>query len=133
MDAPLFAPLPPGAIEGQIIGVVLVVLLIGVFVKATANRKPRVGPRGEQNRRAGLGLLAICCGPLAGAALAAATIAVADVHPLDVSYTYHVFTIIGAFAGIITGIAFALTALFSPQSDGPDKLPSKSPGPFEEL
>jgi hypothetical protein len=131
MVAPLFALPPPGMFEGQLIGFLLIILMIGTFVKLTANRKR--GTRAERNRRAGLGLLAMCCGPLAGAGLAALTVAISDVHSLDVAYPYYVFTIIGTLAGFVSGIAFAVTVLFSPQSDGPGKLATKSPGPFDDL
>jgi hypothetical protein len=131
MVAPLFALQPAGMFEGQLIGILLVILMIGTFVKLTANRKRGTGA--ERNRRAGLGLLAICCGPLAGSGLAALTVAISDVHPLDVAYTYYVFTIIGTFAGFVSGVAFAVSVLFSPQSDGPGKLATKSPVPFDDL
>jgi hypothetical protein len=131
MVLPLFAMPPPGTFETQVTGVLLVILMIGAFVTLTAKRKRE--PRAERNRRAGLGLLAICCGPLAGAGLAAVTITTGTVLPLDVAYTYYVFTGIGAFAGFVAGVAFAVTGLFSPRVDWPGKPSFPSPEPRDEL
>jgi hypothetical protein len=130
MVAPLFATEPPNTFAAVRIGALFLCVVIGIFV-LTANRKGK--PQSERNRRARLGLLAICCGPLFGAGLAALTIAVGHVHRLDVAHTFYVFTVIGAFAGFVTGAAFAATCLFSPQIDGPSKLPSTSPEPWDEL
>ena len=60
MIAPLLAMPPPEILLLSSIGVVLVLLIAGLFV--TATRTP--GKRSEQNRRAGLGLVAIVSGPL---------------------------------------------------------------------
>jgi energy-converting hydrogenase Eha subunit A len=130
MVAPLFAMEPPDAFATARIGALFLCVVIGIFV-LTANRKGN--PQSERNRRAGLGLLAIFCGPLFGAGLAALTIAVGDVPRLDVAHTYYVFTVIGAFAGFVTGVAFAVTCVFSPQVEGASKSPATSPEPWDEL
>ena len=112
MVAPLFAMPPPQAFTAMRVGIVLVLLTIGIFVKVTASKKR--GPHSERNRRAGLGLLAIICGPLAGAGLAALKHAFGDVHPRDITFTYYMFMLIGGLAGFIIGMVLAVTSVFSP-------------------
>lgn len=109
---PLFAIWPPGLMETWIIGGLVVLGAVGLFVRAT-----RVSGR-ERERRAGLGCLALVSGPLLGAALAWLTCTFGDVSPLDVGYTYGVFTIIGGIAGFLGGVAFLLTAMFGPVGAG---------------
>ena len=58
MVAPLFALLPPGTLEGQILGVVLVTLMTGIFVKRTAVARADCGANGT-------GVPASGCSPFA--------------------------------------------------------------------
>jgi hypothetical protein len=69
MVAPLFAMPPPYVLLSLPICFLLVLLIAGPFLTAAKTR----GTRCEQDRRAGLGLLAILCGPLVGASLALLT------------------------------------------------------------
>jgi hypothetical protein len=104
---------PPIAMPGYFsspdfaIGSLVVLAFAILLVRATASRK------GERDRRAGLGLLAILAGPLAGAALAGLTQVLGHVHPDDVRYTYITFTSIGGIAGFVAGLFFALTSVLS--------------------
>ncbi len=95
---------------------VLLILIAGIFVTVTRCR----GKRSEQDRRAGLGLLAILSGPLVGASLAWLRNTLGDVLPADVGYTYILFTIFGGVAGFVTGVSFAITALVAPRNPGGD-------------
>ena len=131
MVAPLFALPPPQALTAMRVGIVLVLLTIGIFVKVTASKKR--GPRSERNRRAGLGLLAIICGPLAGAGLAALNHAFGDVHPMDITFTYYMFMLLGGLAGFITGMAFAVASVLSPNDRPGDKRSAISTDPWDEL
>jgi hypothetical protein len=89
------------------VGLLLVLSFAICLVRATASRK------GEGNRRARLGLLAILGGPLAGAALVGLTQAFGYIHPEDIRYSYIIFTLIGGIAGFIAGLFFALTSVLS--------------------
>ena len=62
MVTPLFAMPPPQMLLVWPVGIALVFLFVRLFVGATA-RKDR-GKKTESDRRAGLGLTAILCGPL---------------------------------------------------------------------
>src|SRR5262245_1616897 len=103
MDAPLFAMPPPGSAPMIVCGIVLVMLGVGFFVKLTARKDH--GPDNEQNRRAGLGMATVLCGPLVGALLAGLAHATGGIHPVDVTHTYVVSIGIGSVAGLIAGIA----------------------------
>src|SRR3954447_19284913 len=104
------------------IALLITLLFVSLFVTATKTR----GKRSEQDRRAGLGRMAILCGPLVGASLAWLGNALGAVHPADVQYTYVGFIIIGGIAGFLAGVAFAITGLFSPRDSGGKDLPVKS-------
>jgi MFS family permease len=88
--------------------ILFVLAIVGIFVAATR----QTGTYSERNRRAGLGFMAIVCGPLTGACLAWLASKWDDVHPADVKHTYVVLIVIGAVAGYCVGILFAVTALF---------------------
>ena len=122
MVVPVFAMPPPSVLLVWPIGFLLVLLIAGLFVNATKIR----GKRSEQNRRAGLGLAAILCGPLVGASLALSVNTLGGVHPADVGYNYTVFTVIGAIAGLLTGVAFGITGLLSIGDSSGEAVPSKS-------
>jgi MFS family permease len=132
MNVPLFA-MPPPSDVGLVLplGFVLVLLIVDLFVDATA-RKSR-GPKHEQNRRAGLGLMAILCGPLVGAFLAALADALGNVHLADVVYTYTLFIVFGSIAGFIAGVAFAVTCIFSPREAPAKPGPAKSSESWDDL
>ena len=107
MIGPLFAM--PGYFSGPTfyVGTLVVLAVATLFVRATASAGR------ERDRRAGLGLLAILGGPVAGAALAGLSQALGEVHPADIRYTYITFTSIGGIAGFIAGLIFALTSVLS--------------------
>ena len=107
MVVPLFGMPPPQMLLIWPVGFLFVLLIAGLFVTATRTR----AKRSERDRRAGLGLIAILGGPLVGACLAWLTNTLGDVHPLDVRYTYVVFTVIGGIAGMLAGIVFGITGL----------------------
>jgi uncharacterized protein YqgC (DUF456 family) len=111
----------------------LLLLFVGLFVWATT-RKDR-GAKSEQDRRAGLGIAALLCGPLIGALLAGLAQALGGIHPMDVAYTYVVFIIVGSIAGFMVGIAFAVTSVFSPRDARSNTKgePTKPPGSWDEL
>ncbi len=62
-----------------------------------------------------MGLLSILGGPRVGASLAWLNNALGGVHPGDVGYTYTFFSVIGGIAGLLAGVAFAITGLFCPR------------------
>jgi MFS family permease len=128
MDVLLFSvvPYPPGL---WVVFFTLPIVVACFFVRATT-RKDRGK---ERDRRAGLGLVAILCGPLLGAILAGLATHLGDVHPLDVRYTYWVFISIGAIAGFLTGCAFAVAALFSPRAACRKDSLAKAPEPWDEF
>ncbi len=126
-----FALNPPEVYDAMGIGVLLVILMIGLFVKLTAKSPHKL--HNERNRRVGLGILALICGPLAGAGLAAVTVAFGGVHRLDVGQTYIVFTVFGSVAGMIAGVAFALTALISPHDRSERKALPRVSQPWDEI
>ena len=49
------------------------------------------------------------------------------VHRLDIAYNYYVLTIIGGTAGLIVGIAFALTSVFAPSTTAHEYKPPLLP------
>jgi apolipoprotein N-acyltransferase len=126
---PLFAMPPPEVILFWPIGFLLVLLIAGLFVTATRTR----GKRGEQDRRAGLGCMAIFCGPLVGAALAWLGNTLGNVHPADVKYTYTVLTFIGGIAGLFAGIAFGITGLLCRRDSSGKAVPAKPVDVTDEL
>jgi uncharacterized membrane protein YfcA len=126
--ASLFAMPPPQVLLIWPVGFLLVVLAAWLFVTASGGR--RKGR--EQDRRAGLGLLSILCGPPAGAGLAWSANALGGVHPVDVGYTYVVFTIVGSVAGLIAGIIFCVTALRSPRNHDRKSPPTRWPDVVDE-
>jgi hypothetical protein len=109
MVVPHLAMPPPQMLLIWPTGFLFVLLIAWLLVTATRTR----GKLSEQSRRAGLALLAILCGPLVGAALAWLVHTWGDVHPLDVGYTYVVFTVIGSIAGLLGGLVFGITGLLS--------------------
>ena len=111
MLVPLFAMPGPYLLLALPIGFLLVLLIAGLFVSTTKTR----GKRSERNRRAGFGLASIVCGPLVGASLAWMGNTLGNVHPADVGYTYGVCTVIGGIAGLLAGVAFAITGFFAPR------------------
>jgi len=124
MIVPLFAMPPDEALFVQIllaIGLLLALLIAGLFVTATRTR----GKRSEQDRRAGLGLMAILCGPLVGASLAWLVNTLGDVHPADVGFTYAKCTVIGGIAGVLAGVAFGITGLLCPRDSSGKAVPTK--------
>jgi hypothetical protein len=130
MIVPLFAMPPAGPLFfSWSIGLILVLALVHVFVNATRTPKKRR----EQNRRAGLGLMAIVCGPLVGASLAWLVNALGDVHPRDVTYTYVVFTVIGGIAGVVAGVVFAITGILCTRDLGGKGISDKSVSVTDEL
>ena len=129
MVAPLFAMPPPVVLLVWPIGLLLVLLIAGLFVSATRTR----GKRSERNRRASLGLAAISCGPFVGAALAWLSNSVGVVHPADVGYTYTVFAIIGAIAGLLAGVVFAITGIFAPRTSSGNAIPAKAMDFMDDL
>jgi hypothetical protein len=110
-------------------GLLFVLVLAWLLVTATRTR----GKLGEQSRRAGLALLAIFCGPLVGAALAWLAHARGGVHPLDVGYTYRVFTVIGGIAGLLGGVVFGITGLLSFREAQGKAVPPKPVDVTDEL
>jgi hypothetical protein len=114
MTAPIFAMPPPSVLLFLPIGFLLVLLIAALFLTATRTR----WQRSEQNRRAGLGLMAIICGPLVGASLAGVSVALGNVHPADVAHSYAVFSVIGGIAGLLGGIAFCITGLLVSRDSG---------------
>jgi len=121
MIVPLFAMPPPGVLLVSAVGIWLVLLIAELFVTATRTR----GKRSEQRRRAGLGILAILCGPLIGAFLAWLANILGNVHPADVGYSYTVFTVIGGIAGLIAGVVFAISGLLCPGDSSGKAVPAK--------
>ncbi len=91
MVIPVFASPAPEFVLVSSVGVLFVLLVTGLFVKATRTRRKK----SEQNRRAGLGLMAIVCGPIVGASLAWVANVLGNVHPADVRYTFAVLTTTG--------------------------------------
>ena len=128
MDVLLFSMAVDPAVVWPIIFAVLIVV-VGAFLAAT-RRKDRDQ---EQDRRAGLGCMAILWGPLVGAFLAGLAIHLGNVHPRDVQFTYYVFIGIGAIAGFMTGCAFAVTSLCSPRAARGKELPAKALEPRDEF
>jgi hypothetical protein len=118
---PLAMP-PPEMLLIWPAGFLFILVITAIFV--TATRKSR--KQSEQNRRAGLGITAILCGPLLGACLAWLANQGGYVHPADVKYTYVTLTIIGSIAGFVAGIFFAITALFCPRGSGEKAVLTKS-------
>jgi hypothetical protein len=108
MIVPLFGLLPASYYRILIIGFLLVALLIGLFVRATRNRRAI----SEKDRRAGLGCLSVLFGPLVGLFLAWLANRLGAVYPSDVGHTYYVFGVIGGLAGLLAGVVFAVTGLF---------------------
>jgi prolipoprotein diacylglyceryltransferase len=129
MVAPLFAMPPPYVLLFLPIGFLFVLLIAGLFLTATRARRKR----GEQNRRAGLGLMAIICGPVVGASLAWVAITFGSVHPADVRYTYVVLTVIGGIAGFLGGIAFCITGLLVFRDSGKEAVAAKPVDVTDEL
>ncbi len=126
---PLFAMPPSGVLKVSAVGCALVLLIAGLFVRATRTR----GKRSEQKRRAGLGVLAIFCGPLVGAFLAWLANILGGVHPADVGDTYRQFTVIGGIAGLVAGIFFAMTGLLCLRDSSGKAVPAKPEHVADEL
>jgi hypothetical protein len=122
MVVPLFAMPPPQVLLIWPTGFLFVLLIAGFLVRTTRTR----GKRGERARRAGLGLMAIFCGPLVGASLAWLVNTLGDVNPLDVTYNYVVFTVIGGIAGLLAGIVFGMTGLLCPRDPSGKGMQGKS-------
>jgi hypothetical protein len=114
MVAPFFGMPPPSVLLFLPIGFLVVLLVAALYLNVTRTR----GQKSEQNRRAGLGLMAIICGPLVGASLAGASVALGNVHPADVAHSYAVFSVIGGMAGLLAGIAFYVTGLLVSRDSG---------------
>jgi len=129
MIVPLFAMPPPEVLWVSAVGFMLVLLLVCLFVTATRAR----GKRSESDRRAGLGLLAIFCGPLIGAFLAWLANILGNVHPADVGYTYTVLTEIGGIAGLVAGVFFAITGLLCPRDSSGKAVSAKPVDVADEL
>ena len=107
MVVPLFAMPPPEMLWVWPTGFLIVFAVAGLFV--TATKTP--WKRSEHERRAGLGVMAILCGPAIGASLAWLANILGNVLPADVKYTYVVLIIIGGIAGFLAGVFFGITAL----------------------
>jgi hypothetical protein len=129
MVVPLLAMPPPQMLLIWPIGFLFVLLIAWFLVTATRTR----GNLGEQNRRAGLALLTILCGPLVGAALAWLFHTRGDVHPPDVGETYVVFTVIGGVAGLLGGVVFGITGLLSFRDAEGKAVPTKPVDVTDEL
>ena len=128
MVVPLFA-MPPPMLAIWSVAIPVVLLFVALFVSATRTG----GRRSEQNRRAMLGLMAILCGPLVGASLAWLGNTLEDVHPANVRYRYVTFTAIGGIAGVVGGVAFAITGLFTTHDSGGKGLSDKPNVVTDEL
>lgn len=109
MLSPLFAMTPPWTFFICSAFILFILVIAGIFVAATSRSRTR----NEQNRRAGLGIMAIVCGPLVGACLAWLTCEWGSVLTADVKHTYAAFIKIGSLAGFIAGTFFAVTATLS--------------------
>jgi hypothetical protein len=129
MVAPLFAMPPPYVLLFLPIGFLLVLLIAGLFLTATRARRKTT----ERNRRAGLGIMAIICGPVVGASLAWVDNTFGSVLPADVRYTYTVFTVIGGIAGLLGGIAFCITGLLVFRDSGKEAVAGKPIDITDEL
>jgi hypothetical protein len=129
MVATLFAMPPPVVLLVWPIGFVLCLLIAGLFVNATRTR----GKRREQDRRAGLGFMAILCGPPVGAILAWLCNTLGDVHPADVAHTYSLLIAIGSFAGFLAGLAFGITGLICPRDSSRSAVLAKKTSEVREL
>jgi hypothetical protein len=118
-------PLAMGPGGGVLLLVVFLfaLLFVTVFVGGTARRYKL---RGERERRAGLGVLALLGGPLTGLALAFLSMSFSPVNPLDVGYTYGLFTGLGATVGVIVAFCCLLTDLLAPARAG-GKVPPLNP------
>jgi hypothetical protein len=99
-----------------VVGGFILVTVIGVVLTSSRSRTKGVDDR---DRTAGLGCLSMVFGPLVGLALASLACEFGDVHPMDVGYTFAVFTAIGTLAGLIGGAAFATAASFSGRESSP--------------
>jgi hypothetical protein len=130
MTGLVFAMPPPQMLLVWPAGLIVVFLIVAHFVHAT-NSKGRV-EKNEKDRRAWLGLVAILCGPFVGAFLASLGVALGDVHPADVEYTYVVLTVIGGIAGLVAGLAFAVTYLDSAWSAVGKVAPAKKSDPLHD-
>jgi hypothetical protein len=128
VDVSLFAMPPPQVVLVWPIGFLFVLVLAVLFAKATQTR----GKRSEHNRRAGLGIMAIICGPVVGASLAWVTDALGGVHPADVGYSYAVFTAIGGIAGTLGAVAFGISGFLTPEIPT-EKPPSNCEDSIYEL
>jgi hypothetical protein len=124
MIVPLFAMPGFGAAVLLLMGFVLALLLASLFVTATKTRR---------NPRAVLGVVAILCGPLVGASLAWLANTLGHVYPADVGFTYSKFTVIGAIAGLLAGVAFGVTALHCRRDSGAKAVPAKLADVRDEL
>jgi hypothetical protein len=129
MVVSLFAMPPPDVLLSWPIGYLFIILLAGLFVTATRTR----GKRSEQNRRVGLALMAILCGPLVGATVAWLGITLGDVVPADVRDIYVVLIFIGCIAGSLAAVAFGLTGLLGPRDSGRKTVTVKRVDLMDEL
>ncbi len=100
------------------IAVLILLTLTAFFVRATSS-----GDQAERGRRVWFALMAFLGGPLLGALFAGLVHAFGHVHPQDVGHVYSSHIGIGAIAGSILGLFFAITSLLS--SNGPDSSPRK--------
>lgn len=92
-----FANPPPGQFySGLAIGLTIAVVSLWAFF----GRKPSSGWR----RLAGLCILTVALGPLAGAGVAGLTVALGDVHPLDRWWLVSSFIVVGTVASLITAV-----------------------------
>ena len=90
------SPPPQQFVTGLLIGLVIVAMSVGVFLR----RKPDLGWR----RLLGLCVLAFVLGPLAGTGVAVLTVVFGDVHPLDRRWLVSSFIIVGTVAGVIVAV-----------------------------
>jgi hypothetical protein len=125
----LLALLPPEMLFIWPIGFLIVLLADRYLVIAMRTREKR----GERARRVGLALVAVLCGPLVGVSLACSFHTLGNVHPLNVAYTYVVFTVTGGIAGLLAGSIFGIIGLLCPRDrSGKDKQ-GKPVGVTDEL
>ncbi len=128
MIVPRFAAPPPEVVLASQFGFLFVVVIVALFVKAMRTRGIS-----KQNRRFGLGQIAILYGPVVGAFLAWAADALGHVRPADVGNTYAVFIVIGGVAGLIGGITFGMTSLLTPPHSEAKAGLTKPVGAMDEL
>ena len=114
MAVPLLAVLPPQVLWIWPTGFLLVLVIAGFLVTATRTRAKRSERAREGRASSSWPSSAV---PGGGALLAWLGNTLCDVNPLDVAYTYVVFTVIGGIAGLLAGIIFGVTGLLCPRDE----------------